>query len=441
MTKYGFFQLDITPPLGCSMPGYFEKREAEDILSPLFAKAIVADDGDRVSAICVFDGLCVVTEICERVVERVSKETGIDPSGILIQATHIHTGGPVRPGDDVASNLEMGTRYREVLEEKLGDCIILAYKRRTEMTAVYNKKEVYGVSFVRNYYMADGSVRTNPPFNSKDIVKRVAETDPDMPYLFFTDTNGKARGALVNFACHHDCVCGSEISPDYSGILAKRMREKFGEDFICVLMNGFCGNINNWDCIGATCRPPVEDHIRIGETLADALISSLPEAKKMENESLDYKKEYITVKRREIDPDLVSRAKMYLDKERVNVDISDAQGDSYLIATAPAIMRIYGDDAPKEFNLCAQAIRLGDCIIYALPGEMYSQYGEYLKKNAPTDKVFLAELANTRTQYVPIPELYNSPNVYEASPTAAILHEGGGMELTKKAEELGNKLF
>lgn len=439
MTKYGFCEVDITPQLGCFIPGYFERREVEDIMTPLYAKAIVADDGKKVTAICVIDAICVTDELCAKAVKGVLARIPIDPAGVLIQATHIHTGGPVRPDTD--ADFERGERYRAWVADKICDSIVIAYNRRTEMTAVYNKEKVYGISFVRNYVMKDGSIRTNPPFHSPEIVKRVTEADPDMPYLFFTDKDGKARGILVNFACHHDCVHGNATSSDYSGILAKELRKKFGEDFICVFMNGFCGNINNWDCIEAYDMPSVENHIEMGETLAKAVIDSLPDAKKMSDERVDFEKELMHIKRREINPEIIERAKAYLNKDQIKVDISDAQGESYLIATAPAIIKMYGEDAPREFALYSQAIRLGDCVIYAVPGEMYSQYGEFLKKNAPTDKVFLAELSNARAPYIPIPELYNSENVYEAAPTACTLHEGGGMELCEKALELSKKIF
>ena len=40
MTKYGFCEVDITPQLGCFIPGYFLYREVEDIMTPLYAKAM-----------------------------------------------------------------------------------------------------------------------------------------------------------------------------------------------------------------------------------------------------------------------------------------------------------------------------------------------------------------------------------------------------------------
>ena len=38
--KVGYAQVDITPPLGVCMAGYFHRREAKGILDPLYASAI-----------------------------------------------------------------------------------------------------------------------------------------------------------------------------------------------------------------------------------------------------------------------------------------------------------------------------------------------------------------------------------------------------------------
>src|SRR4026208_914639 len=48
--KVGIATLDITPPLGCSLAGYYHERRADGILDPLFSKAIVLEqDGERVA--------------------------------------------------------------------------------------------------------------------------------------------------------------------------------------------------------------------------------------------------------------------------------------------------------------------------------------------------------------------------------------------------------
>ena len=47
MLKAGFGRIDITPPLGVSVQGYYEKRLADGILDPLYATAVAFEDGVR----------------------------------------------------------------------------------------------------------------------------------------------------------------------------------------------------------------------------------------------------------------------------------------------------------------------------------------------------------------------------------------------------------
>ena len=50
--KVGAAKIDITPPLGCDMAGYAGRDSgSETIADPLYAKALVFDDGDTQAAI------------------------------------------------------------------------------------------------------------------------------------------------------------------------------------------------------------------------------------------------------------------------------------------------------------------------------------------------------------------------------------------------------
>ena len=45
--QIGFSRLDITPPLGTHMAGYYVERLAEGILDPLEVNAVAVSDGER----------------------------------------------------------------------------------------------------------------------------------------------------------------------------------------------------------------------------------------------------------------------------------------------------------------------------------------------------------------------------------------------------------
>ena len=53
--RAGFAQLDITPPLGVHLDGYFAFRPAKGVLDPLFVRAIAFGDGERTAVLLVCD--------------------------------------------------------------------------------------------------------------------------------------------------------------------------------------------------------------------------------------------------------------------------------------------------------------------------------------------------------------------------------------------------
>ena len=93
--KAGAAAVDITPPLGIRMAGYFEERVARDVHDPLFAKALALDDGETTLVIVVCDLLGVKRERLDEAKRLIRERTGIPPSNVLICCTHTHTGPDV----------------------------------------------------------------------------------------------------------------------------------------------------------------------------------------------------------------------------------------------------------------------------------------------------------------------------------------------------------
>ena len=59
----GAARVDITPELGCHMCGYFQDRVADDVHSPLHAKAIVLGDGERTIGFVICDLIVVPRKV------------------------------------------------------------------------------------------------------------------------------------------------------------------------------------------------------------------------------------------------------------------------------------------------------------------------------------------------------------------------------------------
>ena len=65
MLKAGFARVDVTPPLGSYISGYFEERFAEGVLDPIQLNALAVSDGTVTDLIIISDFIGVDRKYCE----------------------------------------------------------------------------------------------------------------------------------------------------------------------------------------------------------------------------------------------------------------------------------------------------------------------------------------------------------------------------------------
>ena len=119
MLKAGAAWLDITPPLGTLMPGYFHERRAGAVHDPLFVRAFALEDGGAGIAVAVCDLIGVKRAYLDRAKARIAETIGLAPERVMIGCTHTHTGAAT--GDDA---------YTEWLIGQIADAVRLAWERR-----------------------------------------------------------------------------------------------------------------------------------------------------------------------------------------------------------------------------------------------------------------------------------------------------------------------
>ncbi len=410
--RSAFYEKEITPPLGCSMPGYFTLREASGVLDKLYAKAAVFEQEGEVSAMVVLDTTSLILKTCDAVRERVGQFTGIKPENIMICANHSHTGGPRGTEHELYEvtgvNKESNEEYLKILPKLLADSIILAYQRLDDASLKFGVGNVNSISFNRNYIMKNGTIRTNPGMLNPDIVRPHTEIDPELSVMLVENGEGVPKGAIISFACHQDCVGGTKFSGDFSSILSKELKERYGEDFISIFVPGTCGNINHVDVTKGTIEPG--HYVKMGKILAEEAILAINSAKPVKNDKLSVKKQDITVKKRIPTDVKVEEAKKTMDELSIKKERSMQEQVDYVMARR---LVEYSNSPEKEFHLSVQVLRIGDVAVYALPCEIFVQFGLRLKDESPTKHNIVATLCNGYAGYIPVPELMSSP-AYEA---------------------------
>src|SRR2546423_449740 len=101
----GICETDITPPGGVWMCGYaFRPTGCVAVHDPLYARALVLDDGSASVAILGLDLIGLDFDMVETVRAGVTEQTGIPASAIMLNATHTHAGHPTTLGGE---NLEI----------------------------------------------------------------------------------------------------------------------------------------------------------------------------------------------------------------------------------------------------------------------------------------------------------------------------------------------
>src|SRR6476646_8604720 len=90
--KIGAAEIDITPPVGHRMAGYFDERLATGVHDPLKAKAIVMKQGEEKIALVFCDLVGVSLNVTTNARSQAADKTGIPVNHIVISASHSHTG-------------------------------------------------------------------------------------------------------------------------------------------------------------------------------------------------------------------------------------------------------------------------------------------------------------------------------------------------------------
>src|SRR6266851_4880760 len=87
----GLAEVDITPPKGFLVAGYYNERLATGTIDPLKARAMVVRTEQVQAAVVTCDLTDIAADLTVEVRRRASARTGIPAEHIILTATHSHT--------------------------------------------------------------------------------------------------------------------------------------------------------------------------------------------------------------------------------------------------------------------------------------------------------------------------------------------------------------
>ena len=126
----GYAQVNINPPMGIAVCGYYIPRFAKGFLDDLEASAMVLSYAGKQIAIISVDCCFINNELTEKYITDIEKATGLSKENIFMSATHTHTGACLESSDMFDADAEIIRRYAEFVGSRLVDVVKLAQADR-----------------------------------------------------------------------------------------------------------------------------------------------------------------------------------------------------------------------------------------------------------------------------------------------------------------------
>jgi hypothetical protein len=429
----GAAQVDITPPRGCPMAGYYSVRGAEGTHDPLHSTALVLEkDGVKV-ALVALDLISTTRGLVEDARALIERETGIPGKNVMISATHSHTGpvlwGRTQRDQVLGGSSEIARNYIADLPAKIVESVKKADAARKSARASFATGREEGLAFNRRYHMVDGTVGWNPGKKNLKIVRPAGPTDPSVPVVLFEslDKSPKPIAVYANFAMHLDTVGGLYYSADYPYTLANSLAAALGDDVVTLLSTGTCGDINH---INVDSDKPQKGHgeaARIGTRLAAEVLRTLEKVRPVADGPLRVSSAMIDLSPATVTPEEVAAAKLIIADVQAGKKPAPKFLDQVQAFKALDVAARLG----KPFAVEVQVISLGDNLAWvSLPGEIFVELGLQIKRGSPFKQTMIAELANGAVGYIPNRVAYPQGNYEVVSSRVA---EGSGEKLVDEA--------
>ena len=466
---------------------------------PLYAKALVLDDGKTKVAIVTMDitaiaGRTVSQRILNDVADdfmpklrsRIQQKLNIPGCNVMVNASHTHPfHGQLLCNDDeqIDRTVDAISRAMKSMEPvTIGTG--LGYEDRLTINRTLRLKNG-----------KDWSIRMGNPCPPDDEVAELGPIDPDIGIIRIDRIDGRPLAVVYNFACHLLMVVPQGgVTADFPGFASKIIEENLGHGAMAMFLQGAGGDVveifnkdvnrpKNSEDNGTTLGLSVLKAWRevqtkeltlnvISETIdlprrtdfleviaalqqeQDELVASLI------GSSLNFKTFLPLYLKHMLSPDYPSDySYRYLQAEKIgNTDLSvmDAQNqkeiDKYLanIRAMEKLVRIQNNlgtlKKHQEINEEAgeptipaevQGIKIGDCVVITSPAEMLVEIGQNIKKASPYKHTFIASISNGYMHYSP-PAADYSRGGYEV--TECLLAEQWQEIYEKKAEEIIRRL-
>ena len=438
------------------------------IADPLYAKALVLDDGKTRLAIIamdttaingrsISDGMLgdVADDFLQKLRTKVEQELDIPGCNVLVNASHTHPPGKLLCDDGeqvVRVSAAVGEAIENMEPVKVGAGS--GYEDRITMNRTLRLKN--GKSW---------TVRHTNPCPPDEEVASLGPIDPEIGILRVDRLDGSPLAVVYNFACHPSL--GAEpgaITAMFPGVASRVIQENLGSDVMALFLQGSAGDIAevvNKDVCRARYAEPVGTILGLSALKAireiqtsDATLNVITETielprrtdipqriealqaeqaellESLRSTGLNFRAFLPLYIKYELSPEFPSDySYRYMQAEKVgSAEFKDVDSHNRAalekyrsnISAMEQLARIQDNittflkhksinDESGETTISAevQGIKIGDCVFITSPAELLAQIGLNVKEASPYEHTFTVAYSNGYMHYGPPADYYD----------------------------------
>jgi hypothetical protein len=403
--RAGASAVDVSPAkLPVRVNGGFLEAKSDAVRDPLYARALVLDDGVTRLAIVVVDNCMMPRQLLDQAKALARQRTGLPVERILISATHTHS-APAAMG---ALGCRPDPAYVAFLPDRIVDAISQAVANlkpaQVGWSSIDDPEHTHCRRWIRRpdklitdpFGRASARAHMHPGYQNPDAISPSGPVDPELSVLGVRTSLGRPLAVLANYSMHY--FGADAVSADYFGRFATAFWKQLGgiregePPFVVMMSQGTSGD-QHWMDYG---RPKTSIKIdEYAEAVAAVALRAYRNIEYRDWVPLNMAETRLTLGRRKPDPARLAWARS------VVATMGDRPPRTLAEVYAKEALSLF-EEPQRELKL--QAIRVGELGIAAIPDEVFALTGLKIKARSPFRSTFMIELANGSEGYIPPPE-------------------------------------
>ena len=423
--RAGAARKSIVPPFPTQMGGFFDRDQTfTGVHSPIFARALVCDNGATRLAVVATDLIGVSRELVEKSRAAIADKTDIPAENVMISAAHNHSG---------PSGFQRLNHYGGEFNEPLLDFLIqqitaAVVEAHANLTPAHVGS---GAGQLENF-------ARNRQQNNETVI------DTEVAVLKVTRADSRdVIATLFNFT-GHPVVLGSDnllLCGEFPGQAQQTVEAVLGG--VALFTQGACGDVTVHRS-----GPPFLEVERLGRALAGEVITTAEMIRPTNDAVLFSKFQPVELEARKLPSPEQAERQLADAKQAHAKGKADGLTDRKLsrlgrdVGAAETTLRMaqFASRAATFFEAATHAsvhvMQIGPMVLVGIPGELFVEFGLEMKQRTRqmTGKsMMLVGYANAYIGYIVTPRA-KATGGYEQS--VARVNEHAGRTLTETAMQL-----